>query len=125
MPGKERFDKIQAEYIEKYGPENAEYLISMEQGWIKEYKRAVFIDWNLPGTQEAKAYTKECADYLGWEYDEIKGSDDLMKRLIEGDWGHEDFLAVQPGHTIRDDLTEPGIMTTQPCIQCNKQKQQS
>lgn len=120
MPGKDRFDKIQAEYIEKYGPENAEYLISMEQGWIKEYKRAVFIDWNLPGTEEAKAYTKECAAYLGWDYDEIKGDPSLMQRLLDGDWNKDDLLVVDPGHTICSDLTERHIITTKPyCLGCN------
>jgi hypothetical protein len=123
MPGKDRFDKIQAEYIEKYGPENAEYLITMEQGWIKEYKRAVFIDWGLPGTDEAKTYTKQCAEYLNWDYDEIQGDPSLLQRLVDRDWNKDDFLVVQPGQTIRDDLTEPGIMKTEPhCGHCNKQK---
>ena len=93
--------------------------MEMEQGWIKEYKRAVFIDWGLPGSENAKTYTKECANYLGWEYDEITGSDELMQRLIEGDWDDEDFLVVPPGQTIRDDLTEAHIMKTEPhCSQC-------
>ena len=120
MPGKERFDTILAEYTEKYGQDNAQYLMEMEQTWIKEYKRAVFIDWNLPGTEQAKRYTKECTDYLGWEYDEITGSDKLMRQLIEGDWNDEDFLVVQPGQTIRDDLTESHIMKTEPhCGRCD------
>ena len=123
MPGKERFETILAQYTEKYGEDNAQYLMEMEQGWIKEYQRAVFIDWGLPGSDKAKAYTRECAAYLGWEYDEIKGSDELMKRLIEGDWDNEDFLVVQPGQTIRDDLTEPHIMKTEPhCGECNIKK---
>jgi hypothetical protein len=121
MPGKERFEMILAQYTEKYGEDNAQYLMEMEQGWIKEYQRAVFIDWGLPGSDKAKAYTKECADYLGWDYDEVKGSDELMKRLIEGDWDNEDFLVVKPGQTIRDDLTEPHIMKTEPhCGECKK-----
>ena len=119
MPGQERFETILAQYTEKYGADNAQYLMDMEQGWIKEYKRAVFIDWGLPGSENAKAYTKECANYLGWEYDEITGSDELMRRLIEGDWDDEDFLVVPPGQTIRDDLTEAHIMKTEPrCSQC-------
>ena len=119
MPGKERFETILAQYTEKYGEDNAQYLMEMEQGWIKEYKRAVFIDWGLPGSENAKTYTKECANYLGWEYDEIAGSDELMRRLIEGDWDDEDFLVVPPGQTIRDDLTEAHIMKTEPrCSQC-------
>jgi len=123
MPGKERFETILAQYTEKYGQDNAQYLMEMEQNWIKEYQRAVFIDWNLPGSDQAKAYTQECAAYLGWEYDEIEGSDELMKQLIEGDWNDEDFLIVHPGQTIRDDLTEPHIMKTEPhCGECKKKK---
>ena len=46
-----------------------------------------------------------------------------MKKLIEGDWNDEDFLIVHPGQTIRDDLTEPHIMKTEPhCGECKKKK---
>lgn len=121
MPSKERHEKLLTEYTTKYGHENAKYLMETEQTWIAEYKRAVFIDWGLPGTSEAKDYTKQCADYLGWEYDEINGSDNLMQRLVDGDWNDNDFLVVQPGQTIRDDLTEPHIMTTKPhCGKCGQ-----
>jgi hypothetical protein len=119
MPGKERFEKILADYTEKYGADNAHYLMEMEQNWIKEYKRATFIDWGLPGTEQAKAYTQECAAFMQWDYDEIKGDPSLMQRLLDGDWNEDDFLVVPPGQTIRDDLTEPHIMTTEPCGQCN------
>ena len=122
MPGQERFETILAQYTEKYGADNAQYLMDMEQGWIKEYKRAVFIDWGLPGSENAKAYTKECANYLGWEYDEIAGSDELIQQLIDGNWDDEDFLVVSPGQTIRDDLTKAHIMKTEPhCNHCNSE----
>jgi hypothetical protein len=114
-----RFETILAQYTEKYGADNAQYLMDMEQGWIREYKRAVFIDWGLPGSENAKAYTKECANYLGWEYDEIAGSDELIQQLIDGNWDDEDFLVVSPGQTIRDDLTKAHIMKTEPhCDHC-------
>ena len=122
MPGKDRYEKLLAEYTEKYGQDNAQYLMETEQGWIAEYQRAVFIDWDLPGTDKAKQYTKECAKYLGWEYDEIEGRNDLMRRLVEGDWNDEDFLVVQPGQTIRDDLTESHIIKTEPhCRKCKEE----
>ena len=122
-PGKERFEKILSEYTDKYGEDNAQYLMEMEQNWINEYKRATFIDWGLQGTQAAKAYTRECAAFMHWEYDEIKGNPSLMQRLLDGDWDDEDFLVVKPGQTIQEDLTNPGIMkTASDCDQCNKQK---
>lgn len=114
MPGKERYEKKLAEYTEKYGDDNAQYLMEAEETWIKEYQRAVFIDWDLPGTETARAYTKACADYLHWEYDEIKGDPSLMQRLVNGNWDGGDFLVVRPGHTICDDLTSKGIIKEEP-----------
>ncbi|MCE5187472.1 MAG: DUF1638 domain-containing protein [Planctomycetaceae bacterium] len=113
MPSKERLEKLLAEYTEKYGQDNAEYLISLEQTWIKEYRRATFIDWGLPGSEEAKAYTRKCAEYLKWEFDEIQGDSGLMQRLVDGNWNDEDFLLVPPGHIIVDDLTQPCLMKAQ------------
>jgi hypothetical protein len=42
-----------------------------------------------------------------------------MQRLLDGDWKAEDFLVVPSGQTIRDDVTDPAIITTEPhCSQC-------
>jgi len=120
MPGRERYEKKLADYIEKYGQDNASYLMDTEQGWINEYRRAVFIDWGLPGTEWAKSYTKECARYLKWDYDEIQGNPLLMQRLLDGDWSKNDFLVVEKEHTIRDDLTEAHIIKAEPdCSLCS------
>lgn len=119
MPGKERYEKMLAEYTEKYGSDNATYLMQMEQTWIKEYRRATFIDWGLPGSQEAKAYTRECAEYLKWQYDEIQGDSWLMQNLMDGDWRTEDFLVVPSGYVICDSLTDEGLMKAEMhCEQC-------
>jgi hypothetical protein len=125
MPGPERYEKMLAEYRDKYGEENAEYLIEMEQTWIKEYRRATFIDWRLPGTEDAIAYTKQCAEYLKWDYDRIEGSGELMQRMMDGDWSDEDFLITPPGYVIRDDLTEPGLMKAEICKSCATESNES
>lgn len=112
MPGKERYEKLLAEYTEKYGPDNAEYLMQCEQGWIKEYNRAVYIDWGFPNSEKEKQYTKQCAEYLGWEYDEIKGDPGLLQRMVDGKWDENEFLVVQPGEKICDDISNCGIIKT-------------
>ncbi len=119
MPSRQRYEQLLAEYTEKYGPDNAQYLIEVEQTWIKEYKRAAFIDWRLPGTDEAKDYTKQCAASLNWEYDELEGDSRLFQRLLDGDWSEDDFLTVPPGHVICDNLTQEKLLEAKPCHNCS------
>ncbi len=110
QPSKERYEKLLEEYKEKYGEDNAQYLMDVEQSWIKEYSWATFIDWGLTDSSEYKNYTKRCAKFLHWKYDELKGSPELMQKLIDGDWDEDEFLVVKPGQKIGEDLTNDGLM---------------
>jgi hypothetical protein len=94
QPGKERYEHTLKQYIEKYGQDNAEYLMQVEQNWIKEYNWATYIDWGLTNAQGEKEYTRSCAEFLGWNYDEIRGDPSLIQR-----W-----------QKITEDLTTNGII---------------
>jgi len=109
-PGKERYEQTLEEYTEKFGPDNAEYLMQTEQKWINEYRWATYIDWNLPNTEKYKRYTKKCAEYLNWKYDELKADPSLLQRLLDGHWHNGEFLVVKPGRKITEDLTSEGII---------------
>ncbi len=110
QPGKERYEQTLREYIEKYGEDNARYLMEAEQNWMKEYCWATYIDWGLSDSEECKKYTKRCAEFLGWNYDELKGDSSLMQRLVDGRWDTSEFLIVRPGEKIAEDLTSAGII---------------
>jgi hypothetical protein len=110
MPGKERYEKTLAEYQRKYGKENAQYLMEQQQKWMTEYNWAVYIDWGFPNAQNDKKFTRDCAEFLGWQYDEIKGDSGLMQRLLNGKWNDSEFLAVRPGEKISEDITNNGIL---------------
>jgi len=102
QPGKERYENALAEYTERYGEDNAEYLMEMESNWFKEYKNAAFIDYNFMDLERYKQYTKECADYLKWKYDELKGDTSLLEQFLMGEngWTEDKFLLVEPGEQI-------------------------
>ncbi len=110
QPSEERYEKMLKEYKEKYGDDNAQYLMEVEQSWIKEYDWATYIDWGIVDSDEYKNYTKRCAEFLHWNYDELKGNSALMQRLVDGDWNDSEFLVVKPGRKISEDLTNDGII---------------
>jgi hypothetical protein len=110
QPSQERYEKLLQEYKEKYGDDNARYLMEVEQSWIKEYNWATFVDWELVDSSEYKDYTIRCAEFLKWKYEELKGSPALMQKLIDGKWNEEEFLIVKPGQRIGEDLTSDDII---------------
>ncbi|MCU0316191.1 MAG: DUF1638 domain-containing protein [Fimbriimonadaceae bacterium] len=100
-PGPKRVEILRAEYTEKYGEDNADFLMESEQHWLNTYERATFIDTGVgPRESEAKR-TQDSADFLGWKYDQQEGSLDLIRALISGDWNQEDFLVLEPGQTAK------------------------
>lgn len=100
QPGKQRYDQTLQMYINEYGQENAEYLMKMEQGWFSEYTNAAYVDLGFCDGTKYKEYTKECARWLGWNYDELKGDSTLIRDFVEGNWNSDDFLVLEPGQKV-------------------------
>jgi len=112
QPGKERYEGTLKEYKEKYGEDNAKYLMEIEEKWMREYNWATYVDWGLGESDEYKEYTRRCAEFLGWNYDEIKGDSGLMQRLVNGDWNDKEFLVLKPGEKIVQNLPSDDIIKT-------------
>jgi hypothetical protein len=87
------------EYAEKYGEDNAEYLMEVMGAWREHYDRAAFIDMGVGDASAVVAKTQEDARNKGWRYEQLAGDLILVKRLLEGDWD-EDFLILQPGERV-------------------------
>lgn len=115
MPGPERYQKALQAYREKYGADNAEYLMEMEQDWIKKYSKATYIDLNLNQNDHYRQFTQACAKWLGWQYEELVGNPQLVRDFIDGNWNSDDYLVVAPGEMIAAAHNEK-IILTQPVI---------
>jgi hypothetical protein len=113
QPSQERYTNTYKSYVEQYGEDNAEYLMEMEQGWFKSYNRATFIDWESLGNSEYyREYTKNCAQYLHWEYQEISGDPSLLEKMLNGVFDEGEVLIIPENKTIIPSYTE-GIITYQ------------
>lgn len=100
QPGKDRFDKALRRYIETYGEENAEYLIQTEQAWMERYSNAAYVDLGFGDSTRYIDYTQQCAAWLGWNCDVLKGDPQLVINFLEGNWNAEEYLVVNPGQRI-------------------------
>ncbi len=99
-PGKDRYDANYNEYLEKYGEDNAQYLMDMEQNWFNEYSTAAYVDLGVGDSGGYEKYTRDCATYLKWNYDRLDGDSTLIENFVAGNWDEETFLIVEPGHMI-------------------------
>ncbi|MBI4553329.1 MAG: DUF1638 domain-containing protein [Candidatus Latescibacteria bacterium] len=89
-------------YVERYGEDNARYLIEMETQWLSQYKRAAFIDLGIGNTETYQTFVQGVAETHGWEYEEIQGDTRLIERFLEGEWDPESFLIVPPGQRMAE-----------------------
>jgi hypothetical protein len=88
-----------AEYerlIEHYGPERADRMIKL---LLKNYTRLAFIDTGHYEQEHYRQYARRMADKFGLRYEEIPGSNTLIKKMIYGPWD-DDFVIARPGETI-------------------------
>ncbi len=98
-PGPERHAKLLAQYREKYGEEDAEFLMANEQAWFKQYDRATYVHLGVANTPQDIQYTKDCASWLSWSYDHQAGSPALLVDMLTGRWDAERFLVLEPKQT--------------------------
>lgn len=89
---------VYGEYVEKYGKDNADYLMEVMGAWQSHYRRAVFIDMAVGDGSAVAEKARAEAARRGWAFERLAGDLVLIRRLLSGDW-QDDFLILQPGQS--------------------------
>ena len=87
------------EFVEKYGEDNAKYLLEVMGGWEQHYNRAAYIAYDFYDSQTAQGKARRDAEKNGWTFDQVAGNLVILKKLLYGEWD-EDFLILQPGERL-------------------------
>lgn len=101
-----------AAYVERYGQENADYLMEAMGDWRRHYRRAAFIELGVGDGSAVEARAMADAAANGWTFERLVGDAILVRRLVDGDWA-DDFLLARPGERIVAAWDE-GVVRTEP-----------
>ena len=94
---------VYEEYVQKYGKDNADYLMEVMGAWQSHYQRAAYIDLGIGDGSLVETQAQAEASRRGWVFERMVGDLVLIRRLIQGDWGDGetgDFLILQPGQAL-------------------------
>ncbi len=102
-------EDLYEQYIQKFGKDNADYLMEVMGEWGKHYNRAVFIDTGLGDGQTFEQMARDQAERRGWLFERRLGNRRLIEMLVGGSWAEDEFLVVPPGHHV-EQTSDTGLV---------------
>ncbi len=97
VPGPEMLEALRASLSARFEPEEVEFLVNTEREQWALHDTATYLDL---GTEDAKAeadYARQCADWLGWKFEHLRGDPALLRDLLWGKWDDSRFQIIEPG----------------------------
>jgi hypothetical protein len=82
--------------VQRYGKERAERIYKIMMG---NYKRLALINTGQYELEKYREYARNIAERFGLRFEEIEGSDILVKQMLVGPWD-DDFVLLEPGETF-------------------------
>jgi hypothetical protein len=89
--------------IQRYGEERANYIYQVMMG---NYQRLALINPGDQALDRYRDYARLIAEKFHLQYDEIKGSSRLLKKLLAGEWDDE-FVVLEKGQVFTLDQFLP------------------
>ena len=84
---------------ERYGERRGLKVMKL---MFDSYTKVTVIDTGCYELQPVEGYAEKCADLLGLELCKVPGSNEIMRKLISGEWD-EDIIVKEPGEPVRDE----------------------
>jgi len=105
---RQRYEEI----VEKYGEENARFLLEQMSAWEVNYTRGLLIEMPFCAHLPLAERVAETCRRKGWRFERVAGDLSLVQDSLDGKWD-ERFLTVHPGEEIAADYAA-GIIASRP-----------
>jgi len=70
---------------------------------LKNYTRIALVESELGVSDAHRKHARENAHFLNLRYEEIKGSLDFFRKIIQGPWD-KDFVVLKPGEEATQEI---------------------
>ncbi len=107
----EDVEATRTEYAERFGEDNAAYLMEVLGEWRLRYERGAFLDTGLAPADEAEQQAREQSERRGWRFERTLADLRLVRQLLFGDWG-DDFQVLQPGERLERSYDDDVVRAT-------------
>lgn len=114
VPALQGFNADYKQLVEKYGEENARYLMEQLGDLTRNYDRCAFIEMGVEPDGRFARFAQEEANKRGWAFDHVQGDLSLIQRLVDGEWSKQEFLVIPPGSRIAPSYDETIIQIEEP-----------
>jgi len=107
IPFLEQKDARKADYLNRFGEDEASYLMEIEGTWLKAYFSARLIVWDNINNKALQEQAQYVAKEANLPYTECSGNSDFLQALLDGG-KDERFVRIYPGHYI--DIASDGSL---------------
>lgn len=102
-----------ADYVERFGEDNAAYLMEVLGEWRTRYERGAFLDTGLAPADASTERARDESERRGWRFERVLADLVLVRQLLFGEWG-DDFQVLQPGERLEMSYDEDVVRAVAP-----------
>lgn len=103
------------DYEERFGKDNADYLMETLGEWHTRYERGAYLETGLEPTVDevSAARARDESERRGWRFERVPTDLGIVRRLLYGEWD-DDFQVVQPGERLEMSYDEGVVRAAAP-----------
>jgi hypothetical protein len=113
VPGPDRLAALREDFSKQFDPEDVDFLLENERAMWESYGTSTFIGLGTSEAEREAAYTKQCADWLGWKFEHLKGDPILLRELLYGPWDDDRYQIIRPGFKLAHSAND-AVMRSEP-----------
>lgn len=97
VPGPDMLEQMRAELSARFDPEDVEFLIDSHREQLAMHDTATYLDLGTADGPAEATYAKQCAEWLGWKFEHVRGNPALFRDLLWGQWDEHRYQIIAPG----------------------------